>query len=186
MGAERRDRRAARRTDPHRPESQPGRSDPQPDQRHPQAQPARRRDRPRAPRPPGNRTSRRHPDRHRRPPAHPSGPQPPHERLTSFFVPHPSMPPHSGTAMPEISGAQQHAYWQALDDAINANDAKQKLHRRSQASSTRADSPPRPDAWPTIWTRSWCTCATHPATAADGGARTCSSGRSGKSSDGPR
>ena len=57
--------------------------------------------------------------------------------LLLFFVPHPSMPPHSGTAMPEISGAQQHAYWQALDDAINANDAKQKLQALAGQLDTR-------------------------------------------------
>jgi hypothetical protein len=29
------------------------------------------------------------------------------ERLTSSFVPHPSMPSQSGTTMPKLSGAQQ-------------------------------------------------------------------------------
>ena len=77
------------------------------------------------------------------------------------------------------------AYWQALDDAINERDAKQRL-RRSSTSSTRAATPPRRSAWPTISTRSWCTCATHSATAAGGGQRTCSSDRSARSNDAPR
>ena len=42
--------------------------------------------------------------------------------------------------------------------------------RRSSTTSTRAASPPRPSAWPTISTRSSCTCATRPDTAAGGAA----------------
>jgi hypothetical protein len=38
--------------------------------------------------------------------------------------------------------------------------------------------PPQPGALATTSTRSSCTCATRPATAADGEARTCSNGRS--------
>ena len=52
-------------------------------------------------------------------------------------------------------------------NATQSND-----RRRSSTSSTRAASPPRPSAWPTISTRSSCTCATRPDTAAGGGQRT--------------
>ncbi len=45
-----------------------------------------------------------------------------------------------------------------------------RLHRR------------RASVWPTTWTRSSCTCATRPDTAADGDQRTCSSDRSARSS----
>jgi putative transposase len=56
----------------------------------------------------------------------------------------------------------------------------------SQASSTRAATPPPPDASPMTWTRSSCTCATRPGTAAGGGQRICSSAPSARSNDGPR
>ena len=46
--------------------------------------------------------------------------------------------------------------------------------------------PPPPTAWPTTSTRSSCTCAIRPDTAAGGGRRTWSSAPSAKSSDGPR
>jgi putative transposase len=68
------------------------------------------------------------------------------------------------------------AYWQALDDAVGERDGKQRLGALS-ASSTAPATPPPPSAWPTIWTRSSCTCATRPDTAAGGDRRTCSNGR---------
>jgi putative transposase len=46
--------------------------------------------------------------------------------------------------------------------------------KRWSASSTRAATPPLPNAWPTTSTRSSCTCATHPDTGADGAQPTCS------------
>ena len=78
------------------------------------------------------------------------------------------------------------AYWQALDDATNERDGKAttagarrrarpgRLHRRGASVS------------PTTSTRSSCTCATRPDTAAGGAARTCSSDRSARSSAAPR
>ncbi len=77
------------------------------------------------------------------------------------------------------------AYWQALDDAISESDAKQRLQAWPR-SSTRAATPPRPDASQTTSTRSSCTCATHPDTAADGGQPTCSNARSAKSNAAPK
>ena len=79
----------------------------------------------------------------------------------------------------------KHAYWRALDDAINERDAKQRLQALVD-DSTRAASPPRPSAWPTTWTRSSCTCATRPATAGAGAAPISSSGHSGRSNAAPR
>jgi len=79
----------------------------------------------------------------------------------------------------------KHAYRQALDDAINDQDAKQNC-RRSSTSSTRAATPRRRNAWRTIGMRSSCTCATRPATAGGGGQRICSSARSARSSAAPR
>ena len=67
LGTDRRDRAAARRTDPRHPRQQPRRPDPQPNQRHAQTRPTRRRDRLRAPRSPDHRPSDRHPDQDRRP-----------------------------------------------------------------------------------------------------------------------
>ena len=58
--------------------------------------------------------------------------------------------------------------------------------RRSSTSSTRAASPPRRSAWPTIWRRSSCTCATPSDTAGGGAQRTYSSDRSAKSNAAPR
>jgi mutator family transposase len=49
---------------------------------------------------------------------------------------------------------------------------------RWSTSSTTPATPPRPDASPTIWTRSSCTCATRPDTADAGDQQTCSSARS--------
>ena len=80
----------------------------------------------------------------------------------------------------------RHAYWQALDDATSERDGKHRLqalvgeldqgrlHRRRHAAS------------PTTSTRSSCTCATRPATAGGGAARTCSNGRSARSNAAPR
>jgi hypothetical protein len=56
----------------------------------------------------------------------------------------------------------------------------------SPASSTRPATPPPPNASPMTFTRSSCTCATHPGTAAGGGQRTCSSAPSARSNGGPR
>jgi hypothetical protein len=71
----------------------------------------------------------------------------------------------------------KHAYRQALDDAINANDAKQRL----QASSTGTATRPHPSSPPTTSTRSSCTCATRPDTGAGGGQPTRSSASSARS-----
>ena len=79
----------------------------------------------------------------------------------------------------------KHAYWQALDEAIN-EPTPNNGSRRSSTSSTRTGSPPRPDASPTTSTRSSCTSATRPGTADDGDRRTCSSGRSARSNAAPR
>ena len=51
------------------------------------------------------------------------------------------------------------AYWQALDDATDERDAKQRLGALA-ASSTGPATPPPPNAWPTTSTRSSSTCAT--------------------------
>ena len=77
------------------------------------------------------------------------------------------------------------AYWQALDDATNERDGKQRLQAWSTSSIGPA-TPPRPDAWPTISTRSLCTCATRPDIADGGGARTCSKGHWARSSGAPK
>ena len=77
------------------------------------------------------------------------------------------------------------SYWQALDDATNERDASNDS-RRSSTSSTRPATPPRRSVWPTISTRSSCTCATRPDTAAGGDRRTCSSARSARSNAAPR
>ena len=58
--------------------------------------------------------------------------------------------------------------------------------RRWSTSSTRTATPRLRSAWPTISTRSSSACATHPATAAGGEARTSSSDPSARSNDGPR
>jgi putative transposase len=55
-------------------------------------------------------------------------------------------------------------------NATPSNDSK-----RSPTSSTRAASRRRRGAWPTTWTRSSCTCATHLGTAGGGAQRICSS-----------
>jgi transposase-like protein len=57
----------------------------------------------------------------------------------------------------------RHTYWQALDDATDERDGKQRLQARSSF-----------------------TCATRPGTAAGGDRRTCSNGRSGRSSGASR
>jgi hypothetical protein len=72
-------------------------------------------------------------------------------------------------------------YWQALDDAINERDCTQRLQglvNELEAAGYTAG----PDAWPTTSTRSSCTCATRPDTAADGEAPTCSSDHWARSS----
>jgi transposase-like protein len=66
-------------------------------------------------------------------------------------------------------------------NATPSNDSK-----RSPTSSTRAASRRRRGAWPTTWTRSSCTCATRPGTAAGGARRICSSDHSAKSNGAPR
>ena len=53
------------------------------------------------------------------------------------------------------------AYWQALDEAINERDGKQRL-KALVASSRRPATPPPPNASTTTSTRSSCTCATRP------------------------
>jgi putative transposase len=58
--------------------------------------------------------------------------------------------------------------------------------RACSTSSTLPATPPPPNAWPTTSTRSSCTCATRPDTAADGAARTCSNARSPRSNAAPR
>ena len=77
------------------------------------------------------------------------------------------------------------AYWQALDDATNERDGKQRLQALVDELD-RAATPPRPSVSPTTSTRSSCTCATRPGTAGGGEARTCSSDRSARSSGEPR
>ena len=59
------------------------------------------------------------------------------------------------------------AYWQALDEAINERHAKQQLQALVDQLDVPATAPP-PSASPTISTRSSCTCATRPGTAAGG------------------
>jgi transposase-like protein len=66
------------------------------------------------------------------------------------------------------------AYRQALDEAIDDRDARQRL-RALVDELDRAGYTARPNAWPTTSTR---TCATRPDTAAGGGQRICSNGRS--------
>ena len=79
----------------------------------------------------------------------------------------------------------KHAYWQALDDAINPSDAKRSLQALideldkdgfTAAAKCLADDP-------TPW---WCTCACRTDTAGGGAQRTCSSGRWARSRDGRR
>jgi hypothetical protein len=77
-------------------------------------------------------------------------------------------------------------YWQALDDAINQCDAKQRLRALVDEARQTAASRRRPGAWPTISTRSSCTCVTQPDTAGGGGQRTCSSDHPAKRNGGPR
>jgi putative transposase len=77
------------------------------------------------------------------------------------------------------------SYWRALEDAINETDAKQRLQALVEE-LTKAASPPRPSAWPTIWTRSSCICATRAGTAGGGEAPICSSGHWARSSGGQR
>jgi putative transposase len=60
------------------------------------------------------------------------------------------------------------AFWRALDDATDERDGKQRL--QGLTSSTLPATRRPPSAWPTTSTRSSCTCATRPDTAA-GGAR---------------
>ena len=62
----------------------------------------------------------------------------------------------------------------------STNETPSTGSKRSSTSSTRKASPPPPSAWPTISTRSSCTCATRPDTDAGGAAPTCSSGHSAK------
>jgi putative transposase len=57
---------------------------------------------------------------------------------------------------------------------------------RSSRNSKQPATPPRRSVSPTTLTRSSCTCATRPDTAADGAARTCSSGRWARSNAAPR
>jgi putative transposase len=73
----------------------------------------------------------------------------------------------------------KHAYWHALDDAINDNDAKQRLQALVDDLNNGASRPP-PNVLPKIWTRSSCICATRPDTAAGGEPPTCSSDQSAK------
>jgi putative transposase len=77
------------------------------------------------------------------------------------------------------------AYWEALDDATDERDARQRLDALVDEHDVPA-TPPRPNASPTTSTRSSCTCAIRPDTAAGGGARTCSNGRSPRSNAAPR
>jgi Transposase, Mutator family len=58
--------------------------------------------------------------------------------------------------------------------------------RRWSTRSTRPATPPPPNASPTTSRRSSCTCATRPGTGAGGGAPTCSSDHSARSSAAPR
>jgi transposase-like protein len=78
------------------------------------------------------------------------------------------------------------AYRRALDDAINEQDAKQRLQalvdQLDGAGFTAAAGCLADD----LDTRSSCTCATHPDTAAAGAAPTCSSARSARSNGAPR
>jgi putative transposase len=76
-------------------------------------------------------------------------------------------------------------YWQALDDAIDERDAKQRL-QALVAQLDKPATPPPPDAWPTTSTRASCTCATRPGNAGGGDRRTCSKGRSARSSAAPK
>jgi hypothetical protein len=79
----------------------------------------------------------------------------------------------------------RHAYWQALDHAINEDDGKQRLQalvdELEAAGYTAAAK-----ASSTTSRRSSRTCATRPGTAAGGGAPTCSSDHSARSNDAPR
>ena len=77
------------------------------------------------------------------------------------------------------------AYWQALDDATDERDGKQRLKALVDELDGPA-TPPPPSAWPTTWTRSSCTCATRPDTAAGGARPTCSNARSPRSNAAPR
>ena len=77
------------------------------------------------------------------------------------------------------------AYWQALDDATDERDGKQRPGALVDELD-RAGSRPRPSVSPTTSTRSSSTCATQPDTAAAGAARTCSSDHSARSSAAPR
>ena len=77
------------------------------------------------------------------------------------------------------------AYWQALDDAINERDGRQRLKalvdQLDGAGYTAAARCLADDS-----TRSSSTCATRPDTAAAGDQRTCSNARSARSSGAPR
>jgi hypothetical protein len=77
------------------------------------------------------------------------------------------------------------AYWQALDDATDERDAKQRLKALiaglDKAGYTAAANCLADDS-----TRSSCTCATRQDTAAGGAARTCSNGRWPRSNAAPR
>jgi transposase-like protein len=73
----------------------------------------------------------------------------------------------------------KHAYWQALDDAINERDAERRLQALIDELDRMA-SPLQRNASPTISTRLSCICAIRPVTADGGAQRTCSSGPSAR------
>jgi hypothetical protein len=77
------------------------------------------------------------------------------------------------------------AYWQALDDAVNERDAKQRLgaliDELDKAGYTAAAKCLADDLDALV-----VQCATRPGTAADGDQRTCSKGRWVRSNDGRR
>jgi putative transposase len=77
------------------------------------------------------------------------------------------------------------AYWQALDEAINERDGKQRLVALV-GELDRAGYTAAARCLAMTSTRSSCTCATRPDTAAGGEARTCSNGRSVRSNAAPR
>ena len=79
----------------------------------------------------------------------------------------------------------RNAYWQALDEATSERDGKQRL-QALVGELDRAGYTAAARALATTSTRSSCTCATRPATAAGGAARTCSNDRSARSNAAPR
>ncbi len=92
--------------------------------------------------------------------------------FTASAICSPSCPNGSANA----SAAPTGRHWMTRPTSVTVP----SVCTRSSTSSTGPATPPRPDAWPTTWTRSSFTCATRLDTAGAGAQRTCSNGRSAR------